>query len=411
MSEPFALMIQNTMTPNPADIADPAAATALAQQAGRAMQAGHAAEARLLLARATELDHSNAALWLHLAATCRATADLPAALTALEQALRVEPRYFPALLMKATLIEREGKSREAAQAFGIALTLAPPDARLDATTLAVVQRGRELYRRYQLELRAHLDAKLLDTAVASSAEAQRLAQFIDTTLGLKPRVQQNPSSYFYPGLPPIEFWPRDAFPWLAELEAATLAIQVELAAVLASQQGFTPYVEYGDGIPLDQWAALNHSLDWSAFQLYHYGKRYPDNCARCPQTMQALARLPQPAVEGRMPAAMFSVLKPRTRIPPHTGVANVRLVVHLPLIVPPGCGYRVGNVTRQWRVGEAFVFDDTIEHEAWNDSDQTRVVLIADIWHPHLSRAERELIGKAMIEMDAFNGVSTPLPL
>ena len=375
------------------------------------MQAGRVAEARLLLAQATALDCNNAALWLHLAATCRATADLPAALTALEQALRVDPRYFAALLMKATLIEREGRAREAAQAFGVALTQAPPDARLDATTLSVLQRGRELYGRYQRELRAHLDSTLLDTATASGAEAQRLAQFFDTTLGLKPRVQQNPSAYFYPGLPPIEFWPREPFPWLAELEAATPAIQAELAAVLESQQGFTPYVEYADGIPLDQWAALNHSLDWSAFQFYHYGKRYPENCARCPNTMQALAKLPQPAVEGRMPAAMFSVLKPHTRIPPHTGVANVRLVLHLPLIVPSDCGYRVGNVTRQWRVGEAFVFDDTIEHEAWNNSDQTRVVLIADIWHPHLSATERELIGKAMIEMDRFNGITTALPL
>ncbi len=375
------------------------------------MQAGRVAEARLLLTQATQLDRGNPALWLHLAATCRATADMSAAGAALEQALRVEPRYFPALLMKATLIEREGRVREAAQAFGTALTQAPPDARLDATTLAVVQRGRELHRRYQEELRAHLDASLLRTTAASAAETQRLAQFFDTTLGLKPRAQQNPSNYFYPGLPPIEFWPRENFPWLAELEAATPAIQAELADVLASQQGFTPYVEYGDGIPLDQWAALNHSLDWSAFQFYHYGRRYQDNCARCPNTMQALSKLPQPAVEGRMPAAMFSVLKPHTRIPPHTGVANVRLVVHLPLIVPQGCGYRVGNVARQWQVGEAFVFDDTIEHEAWNDSDHTRVVLIADIWHPQLSDLERELIGKAMIEMDAFNGVNTPLPL
>ena len=331
---------------------------------------------------------------------------------ALDHALRLQPRFFAALLMKATMVESEGRAREAAKAYGIALAQAPPDAQLDPTTLDVVRRGRALNHQYLTELRQHLDGHVLrEAAGASTAEALRLQQFLDTTLGLKPRAQQNPSDYFYPGLPPIEFWPRETFPWLAELEAATPAIQAELAALLASQQGFTPYVEYGDGIPLDQWAALNHSLDWSAFQFYHYGKRYPENCARCPNTLQALSRLPQPAVEGRMPAAMFSVLKPHTRIPPHTGVANVRLVVHLPLIVPAGCGYRVGNVTRQWRVGEAFVFDDTIEHEAWNDSEHTRVVLIADIWHPHLSALERELIGKAMIEMDVFNGVSTPLLL
>ncbi len=107
-----------------------------------------------------------------------------------------------------------------------------------------------------------------------------------------------------------------------------------------------------------------------------------------------------------MPAAMFSVLRANTRIPPHTGVANVRLVVHLPLVVPPGCGFRVGNETREWKVGEAWVFDDTIEHEAWNDSDEDRVVLIFDIWNPRLSASERSMIAEVMSAMDRFNEVS-----
>ena len=73
------------------------------------------------------------------------------------------------------------------------------------------------------------------------------------------------------------------------------------------------------------------------------------------------------------------MLAPHTRIPAPTGVTNARLIVHAPLIVPQGCGFRVGNETRAWEPGKPFVFDDTIEHEAWNDSDQTRVVLIFDI--------------------------------
>ena len=93
---------------------------------------------------------------------------------------------------------------------------------------------------------------------------------------------------------------------------------------------------------------------------------------------------------------MFSLLAPHTRIPPHTGVANTRLVCHLPLIVPPGCGFRVGETIREWREGEAFVFDDTIEHEAWNDSDQLRVVLILDLWPPALSEAERVAVSAAI---------------
>ena len=95
---------------------------------------------------------------------------------------------------------------------------------------------------------------------------------------------------------------------------------------------------------------------------------------------------------GASPNAMFSLLAPRTRIPPHTGVANTRLVCHLPLIVPADCGFRCGETIREWRVGEAFVFDDTIEHEAWNDSDQLRVVLIIDLWAPALGRRERDAV-------------------
>lgn len=385
---------------------------ALIQQAGEAMRAGRPAEARPFLQQATQLMPDTAGLWLHLAATCRTSGDVQAAFAALEQCLRLQPRYFAALLMKATLIESEGRAREAAVAYGTALAVAPSDEQLDAPTLVAVKKARAANHRYLEELRAHLDDSLLAEArAAAGPAAQRLAQFLDTTLGLKPRVQQNPTDFFYPGLAPIEFWPREAFPWLPALEAATPSIQNELAAILSSPQGFAPYVSYKDGIPLDQWAALNHSLDWSAFHFFHQGRRYAENCARCPHTIQALTGLPQPAVEGRMPAAMFSVLKAHTHIPPHTGVANIRLVMHLPLLVPEQCGFRVGNVTREWRVGEAFVFDDTIEHEAWNRSPQTRVLLIADVWNPQLSEVEREWVGRAMLEMDRFNGITTELPL
>ena len=89
---------------------------------------------------------------------------------------------------------------------------------------------------------------------------------------------------------------------------------------------------------------------------------------------------------------MFSLLAPGTRIPPHVGVSNARLVCHRPLIVPEGCWFRVGAETRYWKRGEAFVFDDTIEHEALNPSDELRIVFIFDIWHPDLSTAEREAV-------------------
>jgi aspartyl/asparaginyl beta-hydroxylase (cupin superfamily) len=88
------------------------------------------------------------------------------------------------------------------------------------------------------------------------------------------------------------------------------------------------------------------------------------------------------------------LLRPRKRIPPHTGVTNTRAIVHLPLIVPPGCGFRVGGETREWHEGKAFAFDDTIEHEAWNDSDALRVILILDVWNPHMTEREKELLAE-----------------
>jgi len=93
------------------------------------------------------------------------------------------------------------------------------------------------------------------------------------------------------------------------------------------------------------------------------------------------------------PTAMFSSLEARTTIPAHNGETNTRLIVHLPLIVPADCWFRVGNETREWQYGKAFVFDDTIEHEARNGSDELRVVLILDVWNPFLSGAERALVG------------------
>ena len=108
-------------------------------------------------------------------------------------------------------------------------------------------------------------------------------------------------------------------------------------------------------------------------------------------------------------AAMFSLLSPRTTIPPHVGVSNTRVVSHLALISPENCSFRVGNDTRQWVPGKAWVFDDTIEHEARNDSDKLRVVLIFDVWHPHLTPPERALITALCAGLNAFEAGSPPV--
>jgi aspartate beta-hydroxylase len=117
-----------------------------------------------------------------------------------------------------------------------------------------------------------------------------------------------------------------------------------------------------------------------------------EHCERCPKTTAIIEKMPLAVVPRAAPAAFFSVLEPKTLIPPHTGVTNTRLIVHLPLILPEDCWFRVGNEKREWQMGQAWIFDDTMEHEAWNGSDKTRVILIFDIWNPYLTALERELV-------------------
>jgi aspartyl/asparaginyl beta-hydroxylase (cupin superfamily) len=146
------------------------------------------------------------------------------------------------------------------------------------------------------------------------------------------------------------------------------------------------------GLPPNKWSSLDKSHDWSALHLWKEGERIAEACARAPITAAIVESLPLAPIPGRAPTVFFSLLRPHCRIPAHTGVSNIRTIVHLPLIVPEGCGFRVGGETRPWVEGEAFAFDDTIEHEAWNDSAELRAVLIFDVWNPHLSEAERALL-------------------
>ncbi len=149
---------------------------------------------------------------------------------------------------------------------------------------------------------------------------------------------------------------------------------------------FKPYVEDDPQRPRkEQEGMTGQSGLERLLPLERFGEIVPENAARCPRTMEVMAEIPLAAVTNRSPSVLFSLLRPGARIPPHTGLVNTRLICHLPLIVPPDCGFRVGNDTRTPVEGKAWVFDDTIEHEAWNRSDRTRVILLFEIWRPELT--------------------------
>ena len=359
-------------------------------EADRAAASGDLATARSLLEQEVQSAASDPSLWLKLSAVRRAGGDLPGALAAIERSLGIRPRDFGALLHRAMLLEQLGDSR-CDQAFGHALAQLPPGANAPAPMQAAVKHARERWEAHSSSVERRLSAAIPNGL--SAITRQRAERLASNTAHTTRHFHQEPTDFHYPAIPEIEFHDRSNFPQLDLLDAATATIRGEFDALMRAEAAeMVPYIQYPEHVPLAQWKELNNSREWTAIHLIQNGEPVEANARHCPKTIALLARLDQPQIRGAAPNAMFSLLAPRTRIPPHTGVANTRLVCHLPLIVPPNCGFRVGASTREWKIGESFVFDDTIEHEAWNDSDELRVVFIFDLWQPSLSAEERSAI-------------------
>jgi aspartyl/asparaginyl beta-hydroxylase (cupin superfamily) len=255
-------------------------------------------------------------------------------------------------------------------------------------------------------LGAHLHRRLAGLRRGrDEASLERFDHTVDVLLGRKRAYLPRPAKLSFQALPAVQFFDRAHFPWLASIEAATDSIRAELAAALqADRQDFRAYIDLPAGMPVDQWAELDGSDRWSSYFLWRDGAPVDAHHARCPGTIAALNEVPLFDVPGLGPGAMFSALAPKTRIPPHVGDANVRAVTHLALVIPGGCGFRVGNDMRQWQAGRAWVFDDTFEHEAWNDSDQLRVILIFDVWNPFLSAAEKDAVRELLAGIAEYSG-------
>ena len=183
---------------------------------------------------------------------------------------------------------------------------------------------------------------------------------------------QAPTSFYYPGLPNVQFYDPADFAWLGGMMAAAAEMLAELRAVL-TDEGMQPYVEAPPGRPAKAHPLLDNP-QWSAFHLWKGGEPVAGNADRCPATMAALATAPIPRIRGRSPMALFSVLRPGTHIPPHNGMLNTRLICHLPLVVP--------------------------------DSEETRVVLLFEVWRPELSMAERAALTTVYEAIGDYGGMA-----
>ncbi|HEX3367230.1 aspartyl/asparaginyl beta-hydroxylase domain-containing protein [Phenylobacterium sp.] len=359
-----------------------------------ALQRGDRKAALSLLREAERADPGDKALKMQRAMICRALGDLAGALSALEDALALDPYDFVALLSKGALMERSAGERAAAAIYRNALLLAPPEDELPPPLRAPTARAREVVARTRDALEAHLKARTdaVKTEV-SDATRRRFDESLGIFSGRTKVYVQEPLLLNYPRLPAIPFYDRSLFPWFEDLEAATDTIRGELEVALdAAKSDFAPYIAYPKGAPVNQWGELNHSPRWSSLHLWRDGVRQDDACKLCPKTTALLETLPLSDQPGYAPTAMFSALDAKTHIPAHTGSTNVRLLCHLPLILPGPARFRVGNETREWKMGQAWVFDDTIEHEAWNDADELRVILIFDVWNPFIDEGEKALV-------------------
>ena len=382
---------------------DPTHVRALNVLGQRAFRRGAMEEARACFRRIVDVDGTAAQQWIHLAVACRNVNDEQAADAAIEKALAIDPQELVALILRANSLERKGRMHEAGLAYGAVAAVAPSMHQLRPELRPAVAEAMAYVDKYNRERGQFLD-RYLDQyyETHAGADLRRFRTSVDILVRRKKRFDSQSLTYHFPNLAPIEFLDRSEFPWLEAVEAATDDIRDEFLDVLRTEDGFTPYVSYPPGVPVNQFAELNNSPRWSAFHLFKSGQRVDANATRCPRTMAVLDQVPQPDQPGRTPASMFSLLKPRTTIPAHVGVSNTRVVTHLALIVPENCSFRVGNEVRQWVSGKAWVFDDTIEHEARNDSDKLRVVLIFDVWHPHLTPSERALITALSAGLNAY---------
>lgn len=376
-------------------IAAPNPVAAAANRLGMAaLQAGDGVAAARHFADAVAADPLSGALQRNLASAHRLAQDDGGELTALDAAIALDQRDMMAWIRKAELHERRGDAGPALKAWNAAVQLAAALNPLPPPLAPIVAHGHSYIAAATANIAVTVDGALAPLLTAADpVSRRRVDAFTAHALKGRPVYQNQCAGLYYPFLPADEFFDAHHFPWFAEFEAQTAAIRAELTALLADPgDALRPYVRMGEGAPDTIWSGLDNRLDWGACFLWEYGAANQPVLDRCPATAAALAAIPGSRITGRAPSAFFSLLRPHTRIPPHTGVTNTRAIVHLPLIVPPGCGFRVGGESRVWEEGRAFAFDDTIEHEAWNDSDELRAILICDVWNPHLSAAEQAMI-------------------
>lgn len=345
--------------------------------------------------------------WLHAKQPAKAA-------EVLSRAIEHNPAFVVARLFLGTALERQGLDAEAVRQYYQAISLARRAGGWlnDATTPPPLRAAVRHAASYVHERRGRL---LRETMASLSgrygrSEMMRVEKCMANFLGeirISPgRSEQRPTFLYFPDLPDPPVFDKAIFEWAESIEARTDAILDELEPALCTQSGIVPFLGTragGDSSYLGP-ARQDATAKWDGLFFYRHGERHDDAHAACPVTSAVLDSTTLVRIPAHAPEALFSLLGPGSHIKPHTGVTNTRIVTHLPLIVPPDCAIRIADTTHRWRRGECLMFDDTFEHEAWNRSDQLRVILLFDVWNPYMTEAERMAISDIVVRVGELNG-------
>ncbi len=379
------------------------------------LRKGAAQLALSLLERAERAEPADALTQHNLGRAREGAGDVVGAVAAYGNAVRLRPDFFVARLHLAHVLDRSKQPAPAFVQYSRALKDAQQEGRwVDSSTTPqalrpVVERAVQVVRSGRRALFFGLIEPFAQRyGRESMARVERcLRVYLSEERAMSPDPRQQPTFLYFPDLPPAAYLDRSLFPWIEALEAQTDAIRAELMKLLPSSAG-RERVFTTEELERENLRGLDVPPSWNGYYFYRHGVKREDNCASCPATAAALAAVPLARVREHGPEVLYSVFTPGTHLLPHKGVTNTRLVCHLPLLVPPDCARRVGGETHEWQPGRVVIFDDTYEHEAWNRSKQTRVVMIFDIWNPYLTEPERAALAELVPGVNTEYSTSGP---
>lgn len=372
-----------------------------------AMDRGDAVRAAQLLEVAIRETPDDPQLGMNLSLAYAAAGRHTAARTLLEQVVTRTPDFYLAWLQLGQVREAMGdmvaagkawfQATNRAQKQGLWLNQQTTQPWLLRTVLDAIAKTRSVRRTHFIAVYQAL--KDQHGADALKRVERALTGYLGEWNATPADPRQRPKFMFFPDIPCTPYLDPYLQPWAPALAAAFPLIRAEAERLLAEDHPFQNFLDFSEGVPVENYLSGDGPKPaWDAFFFYRHGQRFDDNHARCPHTSAVLESLELCRIKGQAPEICFSLLTPGSHIMPHHGVTNSRVVVHLPLIVPGDCALNiVDGEAHYWQEGRLMMFDDTFQHEAWNRSSRTRVILLMDAWNPHLTDVEK-LAMKQLVE-------------